>query len=289
LKPGALGGSIHGATSIEPDYVSLAAGIAGTYDFPRKRAMASLGYGFEHDVAGRTGTPLSVYGLRLNRHELSAAVEIVLDRATTLTPSLDLMLESGRQEKPYRWLALFEESVASGVPPGASVDLVNELRLPGRISERLPDDRQRIAASARLAHRFERSTLVLWDRAYLDNWGLMASTSELRWVLDLSRAWSLWPRARFHTQSGVSFWRRAYVGSIGNGELVVPDYRSGDRELGPLWSGTLGAGIGWKLGGGDPGTRISLELQAIYTDFPDTLYIDHRWAGFGVAGFSTSF
>lgn len=289
-EQGGRGGELHGATSVEPDFVSLAVGGSGKYALDRKNATLSLGYGYEHDVAGRTGTPFSVYSLELDRHRLSGAVELVMDRATTLTPSLDVMLESGRQEKPYRFLPLFEASVADGVPVGASPELVNELRLPGRIAERLPDTRQRYAGALRLAHRFERSTLVLWERAYLDSWGLLASTADARWVVELHRRWSIWPRARFHTQSGASFWRRAYVGSIGSAEVVVPEYRSGDRELGPLWSAALGSGVGWDLGAGDP-RRMSLALegQGIYTEFRDALYIDHRWAAFGVASFALRF
>jgi hypothetical protein len=289
-KPGALGGSLFGATSIEPDYVSFAGGAAGSYELLRKHVTLALRYGFSRDVAGRTGTPFSVYALRLDRHTLAGSAEIVMGRATTLTPAFDLMLESGRQEKPYRWLPLFEESVAPSVPVGASIDQVNELRLPGRTAERVPDTRKRFAASVRLAHRFERSTLVLWDRGYVDDWGLLASTTELRWVRELSRRWSVWPRARFHTQSGVSFWRRAYVGEVTDGQIVLPRYRTGDRELGPIWSAALGTGVAWAISPRVPAaTRITLEVQAIYTDFLDTLYIDHRWAGFGVASFSTSF
>ncbi len=289
-KPGTLGGSVTGAASVEPDYRSLGAGIAGTYDVARKNATISLGYTYEHDIAGRTGTPFSVYGLRLDRHELNASVEIVMDRATTLTPSLDVLLEYGRQEKPYRWLPLFDRSVASSVPIGASIDRVNQLRLPGRVSESLPDSRQRFAASARLAHRFEHSTLVLWDRAYLDSWGLLASTADLHWVMELSRRWSLWPHARLHTQSGVSFWRRAYVGSVASGRVVVPEYRTGDRELGPLWSATLGPGLRWDIGTLDPRSlSITFEVQETYTEFRDALYIDHRFAVFALAGLSARF
>ncbi len=289
-KPGSWGGSVHAATSIEPDYRSLAGGINGVYELSRKNVTLSVGYTYEHDIAGRTGTPFSVYGLRLDRHELGAGLEIVMDRATTLTPTLDVRLESGRQEKPYRWLPLFDQSVASSVPVGASVDLVNQLRQTGRIDEHLPDTRQRYAGSARLAHRFQSSTLALWDRAYLDSWGLLASTTSVRWVLDLSRRWSLSQEARFHVQSGVSFWKRAYVGSFADGRAVVPEFRSGDRELGPLWSASLGPGLRFDMGGDDPQSMsVSLEIQGIYTDFRDTLYIDHRWAGFGVAGFSARF
>ncbi len=287
---GNLGASASGAASFEPDYVSLAGGLGASHAFAKRNVLLSLGYSYQHDVAGRTGTPFSVYALRLDRHTVKGRLEIVLARATTLTPAFDLMLESGRQEKPYRWLPLFDADDADSIPDGASIETVNRLRLPGRVAENLPEDRQRYAASARLAHRFQRSTLVLWDRAYLDSWGLLANTTDLRWVFELGPRWSLWPRLRFHEQGAVSFWRRAYVGSVDDGRVVVPRYRSGDRELGGLWTGTLGLGVGWDVAKGlGRSARVSLQVDGAYTDFRDTLYIDDRWSTFVVAGFSTRF
>lgn len=286
-KPGAAGGTLSLATSIEPDFVALQAGLAGSYDFARKNVVLSAGYEYEHDIAGRAGTPFSVYALRLDKHELFARAEIVVGHATTLTPALELHFESGRQEKPYRWLPLFDAAVADGIPVGAPVDLVNQLRLPGRVAERLPDTRQRVAGSARLAHRFSSSTLALWDRLYFDSWGLLASTTDATWAFDLGRRWSLWPHVRLHEQSGTSFWRRAYVGSVGAGSVVVPEHRSGDRELSPLRTFTGGGGLAFFMGRSEPrAVAVSLEIDGSYTDFRDALYLDHRWAGFAVAGFS---
>ncbi|MBK7580699.1 MAG: DUF3570 domain-containing protein [Myxococcales bacterium] len=288
--PGPFGLSLSGGTSVEPDYVSLAGGISGRYAFARKNVTLSAGYTYEHDVAGRTTTPFSVYALRLDRHQLSAGLEIVLGRATTLNPTVDLSFDSGRQEKPYRWLPLFDESVVDQVPAGASVERVNQLRLPGRVAEHLPDTRQRYAASARLAHRFSASTLILWDRVYLDSWGLGATTADLRWTFDLSRRLSVWPHLRFHGQDGVSFWRHAYVGRISAAQVTVPDLRTGDRELGPLWTLTAGPGAKLDVGGTDPErASVSLEFDGSYTDFRDTLYIEHRWSALVVAGFSLRF
>lgn len=290
LKAGAVGGSLSLATSIEPDFVSVQAGLTGSYDLARKNVVLSLGYAYEHDIAGRTGTPFSVYALRLDRHRLVGRAEVVVGPATTLTPGLEAQFESGRQEKPYRWLPLFDANVAPGVPVGASVDEVNRLRLPGRVAERVPDTRMRWAATARLAHRFSRSTLTLGDRAYVDNWGLLASTSEASWVFELSRRWSAWPHVRFHDQSAASFWRRAYVGTVAAGQAVVPEHRSGDRELSPLWTLTAGSGLAFYMGSRDPRSlSVTLEFDASYTDFRDALYIDHRWAGFAVAGFNARF
>ncbi|HEY6562346.1 MAG TPA: DUF3570 domain-containing protein [Polyangiaceae bacterium] len=281
-KPGTYGAAIAGSVSSEPDYLSLGAGVRGTAELARKSATLQLGAMYARDVAGRKDTPFSVYALELDRYATSASVELVLDRATTLTPSFDFTYESGRQEKPYRYLPLFSGDVVARVEPGASPARVNQLRLPGRVAEHVPDERARYALAGRLAHRFRYSTLLIFSRVYADGWGLFASTTDARFVIELGERWSLWPHGRAHVQSGVSFWRRGYVGRADGTVLEVPTWRTGDRELGPLWSGTLGPGLRWDFGGSDPRAFSALlELEATYTHYPDTLYIEQRWAGFG--------
>jgi hypothetical protein len=280
-EPGDLGGSLAWDVSSEPDYLSLSGAARGVYGFARKNAKLGIGYSFTHGVAGRTGTPFSVFALELDRHAISGALELVLDRATTLTTSLDAVFEHGRQEKPYRYLPLFDERTAARVPRGAPVELVNSLRLAPRVSERLPDSRARGAVSGRLAHRFRSSTLVVTDRAYVDSWDLRATTLDVRWVLELGQRVSLWPHARTHFQSGVWFWRRAYTGGVMSGTVNVPAYRTGDRELGSLYSATLGPGARWNFGASEPRALSAvIELEGIYTRYADALYVDERWAAF---------
>jgi hypothetical protein len=281
-EPGEIGATVSSAVSSEPDYLSLSAAARGTYAFAEKNARLGLGYSFTRDIAGRTGTPFSVYSLELVRHGLAGSLDLVLDRKTTFTTALDLVLESGQQEKPYRYLPLFDSATASRVPRGAPVDRVNSLRLGARIAERLPDSRERGALSGRLAHRFAGSTLSLFDRAYVDGWGLWATTLDVRYVLELGRRLSVWPHARAHVQSGTWFWRRAYVGEISDGGALVPRFRSGDRELGPLFSGTLGPGLRLDFGFYEPRDLSAiLEFEGTYTRYADALYVEERWAGFG--------
>jgi hypothetical protein len=281
-RPGELGVSAGGSASSEPDYLSLGARLGVIAELAHKHATLEIAAAYTRDVAGRKDTPFSVYSLELDRYGASASLELVLDRATTFTPMLDLAYESGRQEKPYRYLPLFASSVASSVPPGAPPGLVNRLRLPGRVNEHTPDERARYALSGRLAHRFRRSTLLLLDRMYADDWGLLATTADARFVLEIGSRWSIWPHARLHLQSGVSFWRRAYVGmETGTEGALVPTWRTGDRELGPLWSGTLGPGVRYDLGSSDPrAVSVLLELEGSYTRYADALYVEERWAGF---------
>ena len=107
-----------GAASVEPDYVSWLVGAEGSYALSDQQALLSLGYSFRRDIAGRSGTPFSEFAFRSSHHGVNASVELVLDRATTLTPGIDVMFEFGRQEKPYRFLPLFDPDVALRVPPG---------------------------------------------------------------------------------------------------------------------------------------------------------------------------
>ena len=99
---------------------------------------------------------------------------------------------------------------------------MNAARLPGRISERVPDTRNRFAVSARLAQRLSGSTLIVSERLYQDDWGLRASTTDLRMLMDAGRRWFVWTHLRAHVQAGVSFWKRAYVARPAGTGLEVP-------------------------------------------------------------------
>ncbi len=287
-RPGSLGGGLGASISVEPDYVSYGFGLNGVAELANKMATLELGLLFEHDIAGLKDTPFSVYSLTFNRYGASASVELIANRATTITPLLEVFYDVGRQEEPYRYLPLFAPDVAPQVPAGASPELVNQLRLPPRVAENLPDTRARLALSGRLAHRFEHSTLLAFERLYADDWGLFASTTDLRYVLEVGDRWSFWPHGRANVQSAASFWRRAYVGSVDGRD--VPTFRSGDRELGPLWSATLGPGARWDLGSADKANFSALfALEGTYTHFSDALYIQQRWAGFASAQIEVGF
>lgn len=282
-KPYELGATVSGSVSREPDYLSLTGGVRLDWDLAHKTVTPALGYAFTHDTAGRTGTPFSIYSLETDRHALNTDVALVLDRSTTLNLGADLVFEVGNQEKPYRYVPLFAEDVAPKVVPGMSLETVNLARLPGRTAERLPTTRQRYAASARLAQRHAHDTLVAKERVYTDSWGLKATTTDLRWVFDLTRQLQLWPALRVHFQTGVSFWRLAYVGSVAaSGSLAVPRYRTGDRELSPLGEGTLGAGLRLNLGSpADPSAfAITFLADGMLTRYSQALFVQQRFGAF---------
>jgi hypothetical protein len=281
-KPSDIGVAVDGAISSEPDYLSYGGSLKVIKDFNQKNWTVTLGYGFNHDTAGRCDgsgncTPFSVFSRELERETLSGNVAWVVDRASIAAVGLDFIVENGDPSKPYRYIPMFAPDVASKVPVGASIDFVNANRLPERPLEQLPLSRRRIALIGRFAHRFEASTLRFEERLYNDSWGMIASSTDAKWVFDVGNRFELWPHTRFHVQSAVSFWERAYVSSSATG-WSLPEYRTGDRELGPLWTAQGGLGARWFLGRfTDPRSwQLGLTADVMYTSFLNDLYLTYR-------------
>jgi hypothetical protein len=196
--PSDTGATLSGGVSREPDFFSWSLGGSVRTELDDGRVTPSIGYAFSADTAGRSGTPYSVYALRLQRHTTMAAAEFILNRSSRLALVFGVVLESGRQEKPYRYLPLFSEANAEAIDAGASVARVNSLRLPGRVSERVPKDRQRFALTGDWAWRGTQSTVRVNERLYTDSWGLDATTT------DLSLAYDLFPRFYAHPPNSAS-------------------------------------------------------------------------------------
>lgn len=277
-KPHSIGIEVSGAASSEPDYLSLSGGALLQFDLDDKMVLPSLAYSYGHDTAGRTGTPFSVYSQPLAKQTFGAGCEFVLDRLSTLSVNATFILEQGDQKNPYRYLPIFSPAVAPTIQPGASLALVDEERLPGRVSENLPQERRRYALAARLARRLAHATLLVSERLYADDWGLKAVTTDLRVEIDAGPKLEIAPHLRGHVQSSVDFWKTAYTGGLSGGALQVPLYRTGDRELSSLSSGTVGLSLRYPVLPLTAPTSLVLGLQSdlTVTLFHDALYIRER-------------
>ena len=286
-KPHEFGVTIGGSVSSEPDYLSYGLGFAVAQDLDEKNTTLTAGYGYGHDVASRGPTPFAIWSRIIEHSTLNLGVTQVVNKSTVASLSADMVLDSGDQSKPYRYIPMFTADVAARVPRGASIDAVNANRLPERPLEQLPLNRQRYAVTGRLGHRFDASTIRLEERVYADSWLLIASTTDARWIFDLGRRFALWPHAHFHMQSGVNFWERAYVSTNVNGSWNLPEFRTGDRELGPLRTVEGGGGIRAFLGSNADPQAWSLTLQgdAMYTNFLDDLYTTSRTGFLGTLTF----
>lgn len=275
--------TLGGGASIEPDYLSVGGSIGASIELRQKTVTPALSYGFGYDIQGRSGTSYSVFGRPLVRHSVDASVTFVVDKATFFTPSFTAVFESGDPSKPYRYIPMFNEDIAAQIKnglAGLTPEAVNTYRLGVRPLEQLPFTRQRYALAGRLAHRFTSSTLRLEERLYIDSWGLPASTTDARFIIDATKDLRAWPHLRVHAQGAANFWQIAYVAKPTSTGLIVPFYRTGDRELGPLVSLTAGAG-GRIAFGKEKNWGLSATFDFVYTRFLDHLYILQRFGYFG--------
>ena len=202
-----------------------------------------------------------------------------------------MFLERGDQSKPYRFLPVFSPAAASSIQPGASFASVNNSRLPGRMSEHVPESRNRFALTTRLARRFSEATFVLSERLYADDWGLRATTTDLRLVIDATQHLDIWGHVRGHVQSSVDFWKLAYSVDLSDGTIGVPLYRTGDGELSALSTGTIGVGGRWQVSSPESPNQWSVGLQSdvMLTFFKDALFIRDRKAYLNVLDLQAEF
>ena len=276
-KPRDLGVGFSASASSEPDYLSYGASGNISYDLDEKNTSLFFGYGYGHDTIGRSGTPFTTFARSLQRGSFLLGFDQVVGPATLASLSLSAIIENGDQSKPYRYIPMFSPREAVNVPLGASIEYVNAHRLVERPLEQLPLARRRFALSFQIAHRLESSTIRATERAYVDNWGVKATTTDARWIFDVADRVRLWPHVRFHAQTPVTFWHRAYVSASQQG-FSLPEFRTGDRELGPLFGVTGGGGAKVFLGSSAHPHffAIAFEADAVYTTYLDDLFITSR-------------
>ena len=126
-KLGEVDISLGGGASIEPDYLSIGGSLGASIELRQKTVTPAIAYGFGYDISGRAGTSYSVFGRPILRHSVDASVTIVLDKATFLTPSFTAVFESGDSSKPYRYIPMFTEDIATQIKslPGLTPEAVN--------------------------------------------------------------------------------------------------------------------------------------------------------------------
>lgn len=279
-----------GVISREPDYLSLTGGATFGFDLLEKNLSPYFAFSHEADSVGRHGMPHEYWKAKAVNN-VQVGLTGVLGRGTIGSVQWDGSFERGYLAKPYRYVPLFAPGEGARVPAGASIDVVNRLRVNVRTSEQLPTARDRYSFSGHLAHRYEGSTLRLDERLYADSWGVLASTSELRYIIDWGRRLELWPHLRYHVQGAATFWERAYEATPGpGGTLGVPVFRAGDRELSPLQTIVVGGGVRVKLTEA-PGSQwdIVLEVDVGRTHFNDALYIVERRMGYSTLAVEAQF
>ncbi len=284
--------------SSEPDYLSLTGSLAASTDMAEKTITPRFGVRYSHDTIGRTGPSFATFSREFNTTELEGGITFVLSPYIVFTAGGTAGFERGDQSKPYRFVPLFSAETAGKINanPGKYEALktadLDAQRLPFRALDQLPTTRDRFAVAARVLWRMGDSTLRLEERVYTDSWGLRASTTDARFMVDASKTLRLWPHVRFHTQEKADFYRMAYTGSVNaQGLVTLPTYRSTDRELGEMWTGTFGVGGRLGLGNPDGETRyaISAAVDGMYTAFTESLFVTSRKAVYATLALDVEF
>lgn len=296
-KPGLYGAQASASFSSSPDYVSYTGGLRLTADLNEKLITPTIGYSYSLDRIGRgpnnfqdTFNPLKG---TLDTHEFEAGVTFVMSPTSILLVGGTMSIERGDGSQPYRYVAMFDPiNIAPFVPNGATIDLVNRTRLPVKPLEQLPTERDRYAVGARYNKRLNNATLRLEQRFYIDTWGLKASSTDARYMVDLSRHLRVWPHLRLHGQTGTNFYQLAYSAILDPAVgVILPTYRTGDRELSPLLTATAGGGV--RLGLGNPEGEVKYGItfvgDVMYTRYLKALYVTTRTAVYGTIGFDVEF
>jgi tetratricopeptide (TPR) repeat protein len=298
-KPGRYGGQLSAFGSSEKDYFSRGVNAVVSGDFYEKQLTPSLGFGYSLDTIGRGTTPFNVFSQKLTTVEITAGATIVASPVALLVLGATVQLERGDQSKPYRWIPMFDQGVT--VPVGASISQVNATRLAFRPIEHLPTERDRYALAARYALRMgSLATLRLEERLYTDSWSIRASTTDLRYMLELSRRLTVWPHGHLHAQTAAAFYQRVYnvicTGTCVNGGNVdgsidLPANRTTDRELSPFLSVTGGGGFRYALTPPDSKVQVGVSLlgDAMYSRYFNALFIKQRLAEYGTIGVDGEF
>ena len=279
--------SVSGSAGVsrEPDYLSLSAGAAASLDLLEKNLTPFVGFRYGHDDVGVKGRPRADWEL-LQKGGLQLGATFVVNHFMIASVQLDADFERGYLAKPYRYIPLFAPGTGVDVSVGAEPSEVHAKRLPERPIERLPSERNRYAVTGRIAARRGPVTIRIDERLYTDSWGVSATTTDARVMIDLGSRVMIWPHLRLHVQSGASFWQRAYeLLQTETGEWTIPRYRTGDRELSKLSTYTGGLGGKFRLTDqADSAWHITYQLEAGYTQFFDALYIKSRWSVLSVLG-----
>lgn len=297
-KPGLFGAQASLSTSSSTDYVSYTAGLRLTAELNEKLITPTIGYSYSYDRIGRGPNnflhdfnPLKGY---IHTHEIEGGITFVLSPTSILVLGGTVELDRGDGSQPYRYVPMFDPvSDAPNVKPGMKIGEVNSTRLPVKPLEQLPTERDRFAIGGRFNKRVrENATLRLEQRFYVDTWGMKASSTDSRYMVDLTRHLRVWPHVRLHAQTDTNFYRLAYTAALdAGGQLVVPLYRTGDRELSPLLTGTVGGGVRIGLGAPEGEVRYGLTLvgDVMYTRYLNSLYVTDRTAVYGSFGIDVEF
>lgn len=239
-----LGGNVRGST--EPDYRSLFVLGHGQLALAQDNFVLGFAVGGGRDNVTNAGALLAPpISENLTTALASVSASQLLSPTALVALTYDVALLRGYQQNPYRVVQAEAGSAA----------------------ERHPNERMRhaLAASGRWYRDSTATTLIASYRLYVDDWGVVGHTPELRVVQAAGESVDFTARYRFHRQNAADFYKAHYT--VNTPELEP--YLSADDKLSAFTSHTLEAklGIRGEAFGATAGSRwadMRLELLLQY-------------------------
>jgi hypothetical protein len=219
---------LSGRYSEEPDYKSLFGSVRAERDFAERNTTVGLTIAAGTDELDNSGAqnPMSVELLRGELKTLLASASLSQALSPVLVGSLtyDISRLDGFQENPYR------QVIAGGIPA----------------AERVPDTRLRHAVfgSLRGFHVATELAVMLGYRFYIDDWGIVAHTPEVRAIKTLAAGVTAHARYRYHRQGAADFFKDVYD----TADPMVEPFITDDVKLSAFTTHTLGVKLESALG-----------------------------------------
>ena len=240
--------------STELDYDSLGASWTKQRDTSNRMRTYSYGVSLNYDVvSAQGGNPIGLAPVTDTTRTPSdtkvvadflAGMTQVLSRNSLLQLSYTLGYSNGYLTDPYKIISV------SGSGP---YDLQFENR-PG----------QRLGNSLYVRYIQNRKggdVMKLGYRFYVDDWGILSHTVDLKYRYRMSGKWYLQPHLRVYTQTAANFY-----GYIFYSDTPVTGYASGDYRLGNLASITAGVQMGREFS-----TKLKANVRVEYLHQLDRL------------------
>lgn len=249
-QPWRLGFLARGST--ESDYDSIFAAGRVERDLADKNFTLALtaGIGYDHITNALNPGTLGAIDQHLTPSLVSFAASQIVDPNTVASVTYDLAYYHGYLANPYRTVI-----TADGLEP-----------------ERMPGSRTRHAFAASLRHFFPstETTVIAGYRFYIDDWGVLAHTPEVRVVQRAGDDLELGVGFRYYRQRAADFFKETYPTSDPKMEPFLtddPKLSKFDGETISAKFGVLGRAFGFTGQWGDARAEVIFEYVVQHNRF----------------------
>jgi hypothetical protein len=251
----------------ESDYRSHGLGVSGRAEMFERNTAFELSYARGFDRVCNVSQPRAQEAVDRRRLDASDGCFADDDDQPRISERLSIQTVQGTWTQAWAPILTTQVTLTAQLLSGQQGNPYRAVWL-GRTSaqEHHPHERTRYAAGlgARLWIRPLSGALQLEGRVYRDTWGIESVTGEAGYEQSVGEGLRLRVRGRYYTQTGAVFFSDDYA------LRPAGQYFTGDRELSPMQSVTLGGRITWSVPADEEGdvlgflTQLDLVAKADY-------------------------